>query len=208
MKFFTAMLSCLMFVLGVSPAQATAINRNQANEYYNRCIASATAPGDSMSEVCACTAARMMTLLSAEELAVMPEKNPAGQAAMKKMLVDVYAPCTEVVAREMFDFECVSNKKLSGIEDFDTPMICTCAAEKTAAWYQGKAQKIMDEAFKKDPAVTIANPLGGLLQHPLVKSQNLNNLVVCSAPPALLDSPDATPDASPTETAPTPAEAP
>lgn len=189
MKFFTTALFCLSFVLTLSfpggAAQATPVNRDQANEYFARCIASAKAPGESMRDLCACTSARILTMVSAEELAVMPEKTPAGQAAMKKMLVDVYAPCTEVVAREIFDFECVNNEQLIEMnQDLDMPQICSCAAEKTAASYKGKAQQYMGEALQKDQSATIANPLGGLLNHPQVKSQNLNNLVACSAVPA------------------------
>lgn len=193
MKVFTTALFCFLFVISLAAAgmaHATPVNGDQANEYLTRCMGSAKAPHEGLRVLCTCTAARVMTMLTAEELAVMPEKTPAGQAAMKKMLVDVYAPCTEVVAQEMFDFECVNNKQLAAMnKDFDMPAICGCASHKTAAWYQGKAQTYMNEALQKDPGMTIANPLGGLLNHPVVKSQNLNNLVACSVQPATPEEP-------------------
>ncbi len=184
MKHFIAALFCVS-LLGLSvTAQAAPVSRDQANKYFASCTASAKAPGEAMRDLCACTAARVATMLTAEELAVMPEKTPEGQAAMKKMLVNVYAPCTEVVAAEMFDYECVSNKQLYDLDnDFDTPAVCSCAAQKTAAWYAGKAGTFMEDALKKDSTAAIANPLGAILAHAQVKSQNLNNLVGCSAEP-------------------------
>ncbi len=188
MRFFTAALFCVSLFMMTLPAQAqsTPVNRDQANEYFAQCIkGSQSTLGESMRDLCACTSAKLMTQISAEELAALADTTtPAGQAARKKELVQVYAPCTELIAAEMFDFECVNNKQLRDLnKDFDMPAVCSCASKMTANWYKGKGQQFMDEAMKKDPGMTLANPVGALLNHPLVKSQNLNNLVTCSAKP-------------------------
>lgn len=205
MRFFTAALFCvsmlmmaLLFPLAAQ-AQSTPVNRDQANEYFAQCVQSGkSAPGESMRDLCACTAAKVMSQLTAEELAALADtKTPAGQTARRKELVEVYAPCTEIIAAEMFDYECVNNKQLRDLnEGFDMPSVCSCASKLTADWYKGKGQKFMEESMKKDPGMTIANPIGALLTHPLVKSQNLNNLVVCSSKPAV---PPAPTDAPPAE---------
>lgn len=205
MRFFTAALFCVSLLMMSLPAQAqsTPVNRDQANEYFALCLKSGrSAPGESMRDLCACTSAKLITQLTAEELAALADiTTPAGQAARRKELVQVYAPCTEVIAAEMFDFECVNNKQLRDMnEDFDMPSVCSCASALTATWYKGKGQQFMTEAMKKDPGMTLANPIGALLTHPLVKSQNLNNLVTCSSKPA---APAATEEAAPsTGTAP------
>lgn len=202
MRFFTAALFCVSLIMATLPvqAQSTPVNRDQANEYFALCIkGSQSTLGESMRDLCACTSAKLMTQMTAEELAALADtKTPAGQAARKKELVEVYAPCTELIAAEMFDFECVNNKQLREMnKDFDMPAVCSCASKMTANWYKGKGQQFMDEAMKKDPGMTLANPVGALLTHPLVKSQNLNNLVTCSSKPA---APAVTEDAAPAAT--------
>ncbi len=199
MRFFTAALFCVsLFMLSVpAQAQSTPVNRDQANEYFALCIkGSQSTLGESMRDLCACTSAKLMTQMTAEELAALADtKTPAGQAARKKELVQVYAPCTELIAAEMFDFECVNNKQLRDLnKDFDMPAVCSCASKMTADWYKGKGQSVMEEAMKKDPGMTLANPVGAILTHPQVKSHNLNNLVTCSSKPA---APAATEEAAP-----------
>lgn len=174
-------------------AQTTQVSRDQANEYFALCLKSGkSSPDENMRDLCACTSAKVLTEMTAEELAVLADAaTPAGQSARKKELVQVYAPCTEIIAAAMFDYECVNNRQLRELnEGFDMPSVCSCASKLTAEWLKGKGQKFMDEAMKKDPGMTLANPIGALLTHPLVKSQNLNNLVVCSAKPATPPAPE------------------
>ena len=196
MKFFTAALFCLSFSMAplTAHAQSTPVNRDQANEYFTQCLKSNRSAPASMRDLCACTSAKVLTEITAEELAALATPTtPEGQAARKKELVQIYAPCTEVIAADMFDFECVNNKQLRDLnEGFDMPAVCSCASHLTAEWYKGKGQQFMDEAMKKDPGITLANPIGALLTHPLVKSQNLNNLVVCSAKPIESQTPSPT----------------
>lgn len=189
MRFFIAALFCVSLFMAALPvqAQSTPVNRDQANEYFALCLKGGkSAPGESMRDLCACTSAKAMTQMTAEDLAALADTTtPAGQSARKKELVQVYAPCTEVIAADMFDYECVNNKKLRDLnKEFDMPSVCSCASKMTAGWYKGKGQQFMAEAMKKDAGMTLANPIGALLTHPLVKSQNLNNLVTCSSKPA------------------------
>lgn len=213
MKRLIAALICSLMLVATSPAQATPVNRDQANEYFAQCMKNASKESpESVRNLCACSSARVMTGITAEELAVSSQKTPEGQAAMKKMLVEVFAPCSEVIAAEMFDFECVNNKKLYELnKGFDIPSVCSCASKATAEWYQGKGKETMVEAMQRDPGMTLASPIGALISHPKVKSQNLNNLVSCSSKPAALKAdapavpaaavapaPAATPDVVPT----------
>ena len=179
---------CTLLLALTAPAYATPVNRDQANEYFAQCIKNASKESpESVRNLCACSSARVMSAITAEELAVSSQKTPEGQAATKKMLVEVFAPCSEVIAADMFDFECVNNKKLYELnKGFDIPTVCTCASKATAEWYQGKGKEIMTEALLRDPGMTLANPVGGLTSHPKVKSQNLNNLVTCSSKPAAI----------------------
>lgn len=217
MKYILPALFCVIITMAALPAIATPVNRDQANEYFAQCIKGLKKGSPkSMHDLCACTSARVMTAITAEELAASSQKTPEGQFAFKKVLTDVYAPCTELVAKDMFDFECVNNKKLYELnKGFDIPSVCNCAAQITAEWYQGKGTTTMTESLQRDPAMTMANPMYGVVSNPKVKSQNLNNLIACSAKPAAQPAPAAAapapatpaavPTLSPTPTAPAPA---
>ncbi len=185
MRNFIAASLCFFLLTAALPAQATAVNRDQANQYFATCISKASkgVKTESMTALCACTSARLMQFMTAEDLETIKSGGTAGQAAQHKMLMDVYAPCTEVVAADMINFECVNNKKLYDLnKGYDIPKLCACSAQKSADWYQGKARGLMTEILQKDPAVTDA--AGALITHPQTRNQMLNNLVACSAQPA------------------------
>lgn len=185
MRNFIAALLCSFLLTAALPAQATAVNRDQANQYFATCIDSKANKGinaESMTALCACTSARLMQFITVEDLDMLKGGGTDGQAAQHKMLLDVYAPCTEIIAADMIDFECVNNKKLYDLnKGYDIPKLCACSAQKSADWYKGKARGLMTEILQKDPAVTDA--AGALITHPQTRSQMLNNLVACSAQP-------------------------
>lgn len=179
--FFT--LLSLFVIATIVPAHAIPVSRDQANEYFAHCMKNGKKGSPAaFGNLCACTSARVMTAISAEELAASSQKTPEGQVAQRKILTDVFAPCSELIAADMFDFECVNNKKLYELnKGFDIPSVCSCASKATAEWYKGKGTAIMTEALKRDPGTALANPVVALISHPQVKSQNLNNLVTCGS---------------------------
>ncbi len=180
-SFIVALLSTFLLIAAL-PAHATQVNRDQANQYFATCIskAAAGANANSMTALCACSSARLMQYMTAEELELLKAGGAGSQAAQHKMLLDVYAPCSETIAADMIGFECVNNKQLYEMnKGYDIPKICACSAQKSADWYRGKARGLMADILKKDPAVT--NAVGALISHPQTKNQILNNLVACSA---------------------------
>lgn len=176
MKIFVAALFSLLIVCAAT-AQATPISREQANEYYKTCMAT-TNPAlrpDSLATLCACTSARVMTM-TAEDLA------STDVVARHKILTEVYAPCTETIAAEMIDYQCISNQTLDDVQEgFDIAKVCSCSGQKSADWYRGKSKNLMQEILQNNPDVR--DPARALLDHPLMKSQMLNNIVACSATP-------------------------
>lgn len=189
MRNFIAVLLCFFLLTATLPAQATAVNRDQANQYFATCIGKTTkgVNAESMTALCACTSARLMQFMAAEDLEAIKSGGSAGQTAQHKMLLDVYAPCTEIIAADMIGFECINNRKLYDLnKGYDIPKLCACSAQKSAVWYKGKARGLMTEIIQKDPAVTDA--AGALITHPQTRNQMLNNLVACSAQPKDLKS--------------------
>lgn len=177
----------LFLIVGLlvsAPAMATAINRDQANEYYARCAAQVTDSSDmkSVTTMCACTSAGVMSLMSYEELNSMNESTAEGTAARHKFLVEVYAPCSEIVAADLINYECSNNDELFELnKDFDIIEICRCSAEQTAYWYKGKGKEVMTALIKADPL--LPDPVAAILAYPPLKSQSRSNMVACSAVP-------------------------
>ena len=191
MKHIIVALVSALLLLATLPAQARVINRDEANEYFANCMSkkSDAVKVETLTTLCACTSARLMQSLTAEELHALSGKDAVAQAATHKMLTEVYAPCSETIAVDLINFECVNNEQLSDMNpDFDVPMVCGCSARSAAAWYQGKGKALMAEILKANPNVT--DPVPALLAHPQMKNQILSNLVACSATPP---TPPATP---------------
>lgn len=167
-----------------SAAQATAINRDQANEYFATCFAGKTKDVDAeaIGTLCACTSAGVMGLMTAEELKIMNTDTAEATAARHKFLMEVYAPCSEAIAADLINYECSNNDELYELnKDLNIPEICLCAAEQTAFWYKGKAKEIMAALLKNDPA--LPDPVSAILNYPALKSQSRGNMVACSAVP-------------------------
>lgn len=185
MRYIVALCICTLSLCLSAPAQATQVSRDQANQYFATCLSKAGTgvKRESITALCACTSARLITQMTAEELHVIQANTTATRAVSNKMLLEVYAPCTEVIAREMINFECVSNDQLYELnENYNIPEICACSAQKTADWYRGKATKLMAEVLGTNPHVT--DPVAALMAHPSMKNQSLNNMVACSSLPA------------------------
>jgi len=182
-KVIIALLSVLFLATSL-PAQATVISRDEANEFYASCMSKRAkdVKVEMMNTLCACTSARLMQSMTSEELLAMQGKTGEGRLAMDKMLMKVYAPCSEIVAIELINYDCVHNEKLRELnEGFDVPEVCACAAGQTAQWYKGKSKTLMADILKSNPTVT--DPVPALMAHPLMKNRVLNNLVSCSAKP-------------------------
>ena len=96
---FFALLS--LFVIATTvPAHAIPVSRDQANEYFAYCMKNGKkAAPEAFGSLCACTSARVMTVITAEELAASSQKTPEGQAAQRKILTDVFANDALVVLR-------------------------------------------------------------------------------------------------------------
>lgn len=189
MRLSVAVIFSLWMLCALS-AHATPVSRDQANAYYKTCMAQpqVSIKPDSLATLCACTSARVMETMTSEDLALAGNNALETKPLRHRMLTDIYAPCTETIAADLIDVQCVNNRKLDGLQtNFDIGAVCDCAAQTGATWYQGKSQIMMREALKKNPDVT--DPAQALLEHPQMKSRILNDIVSCDAIKMLIDEP-------------------
>lgn len=182
MKILIVAFISVFFLIEVLPAQATVINRDEANDYFSSCMSkkSADVKEETMTTLCACTSAKMVESMTSEELQTMAGTDATAQDARRKMLLEVYAPCSESIAVDLINTGCVNNGDLYEMDqNFNVQQVCGCSARSAAAWYQGKGKTLMTDILKTNPAMT--DPAPALLAHPLLKNQILSNLVACTA---------------------------
>ena len=91
MKILIVAFISVFFLIEVLPAQATVINRDEANDYFSSCMSkkSADVKEETMTTLCACTSAKMVESMTSEELQTMAGTDATAQDARRKMLLEV-----------------------------------------------------------------------------------------------------------------------
>lgn len=131
----------------------TAISNETANAYYRQCMANddPRMNEDSQQSLCSCASAKMMTVLTNEDMEILsPEPGP-GRAAYDKMLANAYAPCMQVPVEEQLYRECMNDTKIRQFALRDQSALCTCMARKTTHMLPVEAPAMMRRALQEDP---------------------------------------------------------
>lgn len=161
---------------------ATPVSRDEANQYYQSCIrqdSAATGP-ENMRMLCSCAAAKIVEVLTQEELQSLSPEAAQNRPVRDKILLDVYAPCLDEMAPELFAHQCASDESLHELGDqFDVTAACGCVGERAGKWFKGKGRAIVSGLLKANPL--LVDPIAPLMTEKQVRREVTGHLLGCSS---------------------------
>lgn len=169
----------LLILLVTSPALATEISNDTANQYYQNCMAGETPPmlaEQTKETLCACTAAHMKTGFSVEDMQAMSKRDDNARLALNKMIVNVYAPCIQYPAHDYYYNVCVTNPQTSGLSR-NPQQLCGCLAEKVSSYLAQNSSAVFTDILSRDP--DIVDPMAALTGDPQFEQFAQGQLVGC-----------------------------
>lgn len=179
MKFIVLVLSALCLLVGTSPAQAEPVSQDTANAYYKACMApdDERMSDEAQQALCGCTAAQMMLVMTAEDIATMSPKPGPGRAAYDKMLVNAYGPCMQFPVEENVYDGCMRDGHIKKFALKDQGKLCRCLSTKTTETLPVDAPKIMRSTLKAAPGMT--DPYDAIAYNRELRQRALDNLTPC-----------------------------
>ncbi|MEM6812315.1 MAG: hypothetical protein AAF549_07590 [Pseudomonadota bacterium] len=179
MRLFFTFLTLIFFTSFTGSADAaTSITKTGAKAYYENCK---SRPDPNMSantqdHLCACTAAQMMKNMKVEEVQAMSLQNEQGRAATNKMIVEVYAPCMNHPAKELYLKNCLENPQTSSIAK-DVNATCECMSDRVAQYLKEDGPKVFEGILSRNP--NIADPMAALSEDPAFTAFAQKQVVSC-----------------------------
>lgn len=162
------------------PAYAqTPLSNETANAYYMQCMASddPRMSDSAQDHLCSCTAVKMMSIMTGEDLAGMSREAGPGRAAYDKMLADAYAPCMQIPVEEQLYGECMNDRKIRQFALRDQSALCNCMAMKSAGTLPDEAAAMTRRALETDPQ--LEDVFTSLHSNPEFRKAAYNNLFSC-----------------------------
>ena len=92
------------------------------------------------------------------------------------MLLDVYTPCMQAPLAEMVRDQCIQDEKVD-FGKMHKSDLCTCTADKTAAWFTTNGRDMMAEVLAADP--NIYDPMEPVLNSVKFKQESMANMLAC-----------------------------
>ena len=169
----------LLIILMASPALATEISDETANQYYQNCIAGQTPPELSKQThetLCACTAAQMKTGFTVEDMQAMSKRDEVARLALNKMIVNVYAPCIQYPAHDYYYNVCITNPQTANLSR-NTQQLCGCLAQKVSGYLAQNSQQVFADILTRNP--NIVDPMAALTSDPQFDQFAQGQLVSC-----------------------------
>ncbi len=181
MNNFISILIIVSVALMTLPARAqTPIGNDAANTYYGNCVAKRD---ERMTEktqegLCACTAAKMMETMDAEDIQIMAQNNEAGRAKLNFMLLNVYAPCIQFPASDLVVGECMKDEKISMLNlKMDRATLCGCMGAHAGEWLASAGRDILARLLKNDPNIT--DPISPVMDSPEFRKASFEIMTLC-----------------------------
>jgi hypothetical protein len=171
----------LLFCLTMAaPARATPIDKQVANSFFAKCTASRDTrmAQDTQEAFCACTAAQMMNLMTAEDIQLTGENTSQGLRALNRMLVDVYAPCMSDSVSDMAYTLCQQDPRAAiADETVGRQPLCTCMAQRTNEWFSMAGKEIMARILATAPYRS--DPLSSVMESAIYKKETYEIMLGC-----------------------------
>jgi hypothetical protein len=128
--------------------------------------------------LCECTAKRMKTEMTPEQIKIMAQNDEAGRLALNHMLLDIYAPCMNYPVQSRLEKQCHSAPKAENLPaGLDWEKICYCSAVKTGQWYTSHGRELMQAVIAKNP--NVYDLTGPIMDDPSFKQAAHDNLTSC-----------------------------
>jgi hypothetical protein len=175
----------LLLLVVATPSWAqTPISKETSNTYFSNCIkASHNQPQpqqlsqESQNMLCACTAARLTTNFTMEDMQTMTGQDPvAARLAYNKMLVDIYAPCMETPSYDYYYATCLQNPETQKYGN-DVKSICKCLGGTMALHLRNNGSEVFRRLLQTNPNMT--DPMAALTSDPEFKIFASQKLTSC-----------------------------
>lgn len=172
----------MFMVLAATPftAQArTAVTKDAANAYYTACMEKddKRLTEEAHISLCSCTAAKMMTTLSMEDINAMNDKAGPGRDLYNKMLADSYGPCMQVAIQDELDKECMTDSRINQFGLKDKASLCQCVGIRTGNFIAAESPAIVQQILKNKPDVT--DLYAAFLDNNSVRQTAYDNVTAC-----------------------------
>ena len=179
MKLAAFLIACMLAAIPFSAKAQTAISNETANAYYKKCMENDdTRMSDETQEsLCSCTAVKMMSVVTNEDIAQMSAAPGPGRAAFDKMLTEAYAPCMQIPVEEQLYGECMRDTKIQEFALRDPSALCHCMAKSTTRLLPVQAPDILRMKLEKKPDLTDA--FDPIAYDEELRSFAYNNLFLC-----------------------------
>ena len=157
-------LPLLMLLLLISPAHATPVSKDTANQYFQNCKKQQDPrfSADIQELFCACTAVQLTKSFTLEEMQATAQQSQAGRNATNKLITEVYAPCIQYPAKTYHYNTCVEDPKSKVLGD--PQKICSCSADLVANHLQANAKSMFQDILRKNP--NVLDPMQALYSDP------------------------------------------
>lgn len=186
MKLGTIILLALVLFVPYLAAAQTPVSKETANTYYANCLSAAQTAANgtpqslspqSQTMMCACTAARMTTNFTMEDMQTMTGQDPAAaRLAYNKMLVNVYAPCMETPTYDYYYGTCMQNPQSTQYGN-NKESICRCLGGTMALHLRQNGAQVFNELLQRNPNLT--DPMGALTSDPAFETFAMQKLTAC-----------------------------
>lgn len=173
------LIGLLVLLFLATPAMATQISDQMANQYYQNCL-QGQAPNltDKTKEtMCACTAAHMKTGFTVEDMQAMSKKDENARLAVNKMIVNVYAPCIQYPAYDYYYNVCVTNPQTAKLSRQGPQALCNCLGQKMSSYLAQNSAAVFNDLLKRNPYIT--DPMAALTGDPQFEKFAQSQLLSC-----------------------------
>lgn len=143
MKIIVCMIILSPMLLASAHA-ATPLTNGMVNDYFKRCMQGVKKDGTMRPETqkpyCVCTALRMKTSMSQEDVAALSRND---RAALNKVLIDVNGPCMQYPVQDLIYSRCINSVK--------NQPACSCLSRKAGEYTKQEAQKKLPKLLADNP---------------------------------------------------------
>lgn len=162
-----------------TPPGHTPVNDEMAKAYYDSCMGQRDQrmSNEAQDSLCTCTAEKMKTAMSVEQIRTMGQNDQDGRNMLNKMLLDVYAPCMAEPLAEIIEDQCRLDEKME-VKGMHKTELCACVAQKTGEWFTVEGRDAMAEVLAGNP--NISDPISPVMESPGFKEKSFANMLACA----------------------------
>lgn len=172
---FLCLLCAGAVLSGGAQAAGTPVTNEMAVKYYDQCLGNAAKDGTmfeaNAKNFCECTAQKMKSTLSQEELQALQGQDQSARNVINKILIYVNGPCMQYPINDLVLRKCM--------QDIGNERTCTCLSGGISTYLAKEAPRMLADVLDRDPNIT--DPLGALMNSPSYKIQENKIALQCAS---------------------------